>query len=119
MNYKNQLNQFIRLVFVTLFTVILISISMACTTISGSLKAYAKAEQNYCDCLSGVLAPADEFCVEWSQDVTETREKLEQKLKRLEQQNPEQAAAMQIEADTIQAQRQRCLEAISKYYGGN
>ncbi|MBI3135383.1 MAG: hypothetical protein HYZ14_11975 [Bacteroidetes bacterium] len=83
-----------------------------------SVKEYAQAEKNLCDCLSGALAPADEFCAEWNRQVADEWEKLDRKMKRLQVFNIEKALEIQVEIDSVKAARQVCLEAVSKYYGG-
>ncbi len=95
---------------------LLISITAAESCVS--VKEYAQAEKNLCDCLSGVLAPADEFCAEWNRQVADEWEKLDRKMKRLQVFNIEKALEIHVEIDSVKAARQVCLEAVSKYYGG-
>jgi hypothetical protein len=78
-----------------------------------SVKQYAQAEENLCDCLSGILAPADEFCVEWNREVAHAWEKLEQKMKRIQASNPHKALEMQAEIDSVKVKREDCMEAVS------
>lgn len=79
-----------------------------------SIKSYARSETRFCDCLSGVLAPADEFCTEWSRAATEKAEIMDKRMKRLLKFNPQRALKLQAQLDTIRLERQRCLEALQR-----
>lgn len=53
-----------------------------------TLKQYEQAEKNLEDCVSGVRAPADEFCSKDSHVWTEAQEEMENYLKKLKRTNP-------------------------------
>ena len=81
-----------------------------------STNPYAKAEKDLCDCLSGIKAPADEFCSEWNQRLYDEKEKLDQKMNRLARIRPGKFIRLQREMDKIKVERDTCMKRISRCY---
>jgi hypothetical protein len=81
-----------------------------------STRDYAHAEQDRCDCLSGIKAPADEFCTEWNEKVVREKERLDRRMAGLSTRNAEKYEALLLEISHIQEERDTCLARIARFY---
>lgn len=82
-----------------------------------TVEKYAQAEQDLCDCLSGIKAPADEFCMEWSNKADHTLKRLDRKMARMSVKCSAKYEIWLLKLNLVKSERDSCLAAISRFRG--
>jgi hypothetical protein len=81
-----------------------------------STKNYAQAEKDLCDCLSGMKAPADEFCTKWNTKVSTEKEQLDRRMAGLSTRKPEKYEVLLLEISLIEEERDTCRAKLARFH---
>jgi len=101
---------------------VLIGILLLGLVYSCKLRGYDRSQRQLCECLSGVRAPADEFCTKWNENSRKWQTRVDAEIAKYAlvlEGFPAARPKFWSKYCLIKAERDTCMARISRYYGGH